>query len=98
MTRIMTRTAAREIAVHFSFELCFTGQSPDELLEEALTRKTFASIGEEEPLYAEFPNEIQRAYISALVKGVYDHMPELDAPPWMQKSSGSVVSSGAPCS
>ena len=78
MTRIMTRTAAREIAVHFSFELCFTGQSPDELLEEALTRKTFASIGEEEPLYAEFPNEIQRAYISALVKGVYDHMPELD--------------------
>ncbi len=74
----MTRTAAREIAVHFSFELGFTGQAPEELLGEALTRKTFASIGEEEPLYAEFPNEAQRAYISALVKGVYAHMPELD--------------------
>ena len=40
MTRIMTRTAAREIAVHFSFELCFTGQSPDELLEEADRKST----------------------------------------------------------
>jgi len=74
----MTRTAAREIAVHFSFELGFTGQEPEELLREALTRKTFASIGEEEPLYAEFPNEAQRAYISTLVKGVHAHGPELD--------------------
>ena len=74
----MTRTAAREIAVHFSFELGFTRQEPEELLREALTRKTFASIGEEEPLYAEFPNEAQRAYISSLVKGVYAHGPELD--------------------
>ncbi len=74
----MTRTAAREIAVHFTFELGFTGQTPDQLLEEALTRKTFASIGEEEPLYAEFPNEAQRDYIRSLVKGVYEHGPELD--------------------
>lgn len=74
----MTRTTAREIAVHFAFELGFTGQTPDELLEEALTRKTFAAIGEEEPLYAEFPNEAQRAYISTLVRGVYEHTPELD--------------------
>ncbi len=74
----MTRTAAREIAVHFCFELGFTGQEPGELLDRAMTRQTFASIGEEEPLYAEFPNEAQRAYISSLVKGVYAHGPELD--------------------
>ena len=74
----MTRTAARVIAVHLTFELGFTGQTARELLEEALNRKTFALIGEEEPLYAEFPNETQRAYIPRLVEGVYDHAPELD--------------------
>ena len=74
----MTRTAAREIAVHLTFELGFTGQTARELLDEALNRKTFALIGEEEPLYAEFPNEVQRTYITRLVEGVYDHAPELD--------------------
>ena len=74
----MTRTAAREIPVHFVFELGFTDQTAEELLAEALNRKTFAAIGEEEPLYSEFPNEAQREYISKLVKGVYEHTPELD--------------------
>ena len=62
----MTRTAAREIAVHFAFELGFTNQTAEELLAEALNRKTFEQIGEEEPLYAEFPNEKQREYIPEL--------------------------------
>ena len=74
----MTRTAAREIAVHFVFELGFTDQTAEELLGQALNRKTFEAIGEEEPLYAEFPNAAQREYITKLVKGVYDHAPELD--------------------
>lgn len=75
----MTRTNAREIAVHFAFELGFTGQTAQELLSEALTRSAFAQIGEEEPLYAEFPNKQQQDYISGLVRGVYEHMPELDS-------------------
>ena len=74
----MTRTAAREIAVHLTFELGFTGQTARELLDEALNRKTFALIGQEEPLYAEFPNETKRTYITRLVEGVYEHTPELD--------------------
>ena len=74
----MTRTNAREIAVHLTFELSFTNQTADELLDTALTRATFALIGEEEPLYAEYPNAKQREYISELVRGVYLHCPELD--------------------
>ena len=74
----MTRTNAREIAVHFSFELGFSNETADELLEHMLTQPVFAQIGEEEPLYAEFPDARQRAYIRTLVKGVYDHCPELD--------------------
>lgn len=74
----MTRSNAREIAVHFVFELSFGHTTADTLLEETLKRPVFALLGEEEPLYAEFPNTKQREYISALVRGVDAHGPELD--------------------
>lgn len=74
----MTRNNAREVAVHLCFELSFSDQTADELLETALNRKTFALIGEEEPLYAQFPNVRQREYISQLVHGVWTHSGELD--------------------
>lgn len=75
---MMTRTNAREIAVHFSFELGFFHETADELLDAMLTPTTFKQIGEEEPLYAQFPEEEQQTYIRTLVRGVYDHCPELD--------------------
>ncbi len=74
----MTRTNARELAAHFSYELGFTDKTADELLSEQLNHESFALLAEEEPLYAEFPNEKQRKYIESLVKGVYEHGPELD--------------------
>ncbi|MCI2106993.1 MAG: transcription antitermination factor NusB [Intestinimonas sp.] len=74
----MTRTTAREIAVHFSYALALTGQGADELLNSSLSREYFAAIAEEEPLYREFPNEKQKEYISALVHGVDQHGAELD--------------------
>lgn len=74
----MTRSNAREIAVHLSFELSFSNQTADELLESALTRPVFALIGEEEPLYAEFPSAKQQDYIANLARGVYAHCLELD--------------------
>lgn len=74
----MTRSNARELAVHFVFEMSFTAQSAEELLDEALKRPVFERIGREEPLYAEFPNVDQRAYIEALVRGVEAHREELD--------------------
>ena len=70
----MTRSNAREIAVH----LCFSDQTAEELLEDSLSRENFAQLKDEEPLYGEYPNEKQRQYITALVKGVYDHGAELD--------------------
>ena len=74
----MTRTNAREIAIHFTFELSFSNLSADELLDEFFNREYFALLGEEEPLYAEFPNEKQRAYICGLVRGAFEHGAELD--------------------
>ena len=75
----MTRSNAREIAVHFVFELGFSSQTADELLEQSLNSDSFALLGEEEPLYAEFPNEKQRNYIAGLVRDVFAHGAELDA-------------------
>lgn len=56
----MTRSNAREIAVHMIFELGFGDRSADELLETEMTPERFAQIGEEEALYAQFPNEKDR--------------------------------------
>ena len=55
----MTRTVAREIAVHLIYEMGFDGKNAEEFLQEALTKETFASFAEDEPLYQEFPNEKQ---------------------------------------
>jgi len=74
----MTRSNARELAVHLVFELSFAGCGADALLSQALTRQTFEAIGREEPLYAQFPNRDQRAYIEGLVRGVEEHAEELD--------------------
>ena len=74
----MTRTTAREIAIHLSYELGFTQESARELLDRQLTRESFAALAEDEPLYAEFPNEKQREYIDSLVVGVGEHGYELD--------------------
>ena len=74
----MTRTAAREIAMHMIFELGFGTRSAAQLLEEELTQENFALIGAEEPLYAEFPDEKQEQYIRTLVTGAFAHGPELD--------------------
>lgn len=74
----MTRTNAREIAIHFIFELGFSQESAQSLLEEFLTPEAFERLGEEEPLYTQFPNAKQKAYIEELVTGVYQHSRELD--------------------
>lgn len=74
----MTRTTAREIAIHFAFELGFTNESAEELLERMLTPEVFASIAQVEPLYQEFPDQDQLSYIRRVVTGVGEHGYELD--------------------
>ncbi len=74
----MTRSNAREIAVHLIYEMNFRDLSVDELFSHELVPERFVLLKEDEPLYAEFPNEKQRAYIEQLVRGVYEHSAELD--------------------
>lgn len=74
----MTRSVARELAMHCSFSLGFTLQSPKELLEERITQECFDAWKEEEELYEQLPDVKQSQYISGLVYGVGEHGPELD--------------------
>ena len=74
----MVRNTAREIAIHLSYELSFTDQPIDALLASRLTADTFATLAEEDPIYAEAPNAKQADYIRRLVKGVDEHAAELD--------------------
>ncbi len=74
----MTRSNAREIAVHMIFSLSFGTMSAQELMEGQLTRERFQALAVEMPLYAQFPNEKQEKYIRDLVRGVFAHGAELD--------------------
>lgn len=74
----MVRNVAREIAIHLAYELSFTDQTVEELLDRRLTSESFESLAGEDAIYAEAPNEKQEAYIRRLVVGVEEHAAELD--------------------
>ena len=74
----MTRTIAREIAMHLAFEQVFSNVPPEELLAQELT-EIFADRSVDEPLYKDFPDEEQLGYISGLVEGVARCREELDS-------------------
>lgn len=74
----MTRSAAREIAIHCSYSLGFSTQSAEEFLAERMDREGFRRWSEESSLYQDYPNEKQLQYIRAVVRGVAEHGPELD--------------------
>lgn len=76
---MMTRSTAREIAVHLTFELAFSDIKVEELLERELNEAAFAARAVDEPLYAEYPEEAQENYIRTLVRGVAEHGFELDS-------------------
>ncbi len=74
----MTRTVAREIAVHLIYELGFTGLRAGELLDDQLTAENFEQLAKDEPMYEEFPEQEQLNYIRRVVTGVGEHGYELD--------------------
>lgn len=74
----MNRSTAREIAVHFAFELLFSDEPARQLLDRELTPEAFAARSQDEQMYAQFPDEGELSSIKTLVEGVGSCGAELD--------------------
>jgi len=74
----MIRNIAREIAMHLSYEVSFTGRTADELLDNRLSNDRFEELAPEYEVYGKLPGPTQQVYIRRLVKGIAEHGYELD--------------------
>ncbi|MBO4330931.1 MAG: transcription antitermination factor NusB [Oscillospiraceae bacterium] len=75
----MTRTAAREIAVHLSFASSVNPMNISEMLEVFFDGDYYTTLSREDELYSEYPDEAQLRYIRRVALGVAEHAAELDS-------------------
>lgn len=74
----MTRSTAREIAVHLIYAAQSGSESWDTVLQTRFQDEYYAQLAQENEIYAEKPRGKQKAYIAAAVAGVKEHLPELE--------------------
>ena len=74
----MTRSNARELAIHLIYSRCFTKDDPSVIIASRLDKKYYEDLSEENQVYSDMPNSAQKAYISAVVEGVASREEELD--------------------
>ena len=74
----MTRRTAREIAMHLSYATVMNRMDIREMLDTFFEPDYFATLGSEDEVYADYPDEKQLRYIRRLAEGVSEHAAELD--------------------
>lgn len=74
----MTRTAARELAVRLCFAAQLSGEDAAETVSSFFTPEYFETLAEEDPVFSDYPDEKQMAYIRQLTGLVYEHYYELN--------------------
>lgn len=74
----MTRSNAREIVAHLIFEMNFTEDTAEKLVEATMEPDYYSSLAQETEIYSERPNEKQMEYIRSAVQGVQEKREELD--------------------
>lgn len=75
----MTRSNAREIAVHMVYSMSFTDAPAELMLEERMGQEYYEGLRDVTEIYAERPNKKQMEYIQTLVSGVQEKKQELDS-------------------
>ena len=75
----MTRSAAREIAVHLIYAVQCTEEDPKTVIETRFDETYYKLLSEENEVYNDLPKQKQREYISSVVLGVCERREELEA-------------------
>ena len=74
----MTRSDARELAVHLIYGREFTGEEPDKIIAARLEKEYYSLLAEESALYADRPSRQQIRYIDGVVSGVANRIDDLN--------------------
>ena len=74
----MTRSNAREIAVHLIYAVQCSDGPVDEILAGRFDEEYYALLADENEIYADKPGTKQKAYITTVVRGVIEHTRELE--------------------
>lgn len=74
----MKRSSARELAIQLSFAAAASGAEPEDLLDAFFEREHYDSLGLEQELFAEYPDENQMAYIRRLTRLTAENRSEID--------------------
>lgn len=73
----MTRSNAREIALHLILDMDYTKNPSGEVVETRLEKEYYASLQQEHEAYTERPNAKQLTYIKAVTAGIQEKEEEL---------------------
>ncbi len=74
----MTRSNARELAVHLIYSREFTGDEPATVINARMDKEYYALLADENQVYSERPSNNQRKYIDTVVSGVANRADELN--------------------
>ncbi len=74
----MTRTTAREIAMHITFGMGLNPMPIAERLDHFFDLEYYATLKDESDVYSTYPDERQMAYIWKVCSGISAHLAELD--------------------
>ena len=74
----MTRSNARELAIHLIYSISFTGDEPNGVISQRLNKQYYSELAEENQVYTERPSRPQVAYLDTVVSGVVNRLDELN--------------------
>ena len=75
----MTRSNARELAIHLIYSREFTGEEPEQVVAARMEKDYYNNLSQENDIYAEHPSRSQLRYIDSVVSGVANRAEELNS-------------------
>ena len=74
----MTRSDARELAVHLIYAREFTGEEPESVVATRFNKEYYSTLSQENTVYTDRPSNAQLRYIDTVVSGVANRSEELN--------------------